>query len=105
MIALIAIDCFDCFDCFVSDSIALIGLTPPSIGRCEDNLYQAQQDIIILTPDTQGDYFERPYRAPYTYGNCPYGTVKRVKGQAANENLKGECLHLDTQYFCPIEIT
>ena len=65
-------------------------------GRCEDNLYQPQQDIIILTPDTQGDYFERPYRAPYTYGNCPYGTVKRVKGQAANENLK-----VKTKYFDP----
>ena len=58
--------------------------------------YQPQQDIIILTPDTQGDYSERPYRAPYTYGNCPYGTVKRVKGQAANENLK-----VKTKYFDP----
>ena len=65
-------------------------------GRCDDTLYEAMQDIMILTPDSAGNYFERPYRAPYTYGNCPYGTVKRVRGQAANEDLK-----VKTKYFDP----
>ena len=65
-------------------------------GRCSDELYEPMQDIMILTPDTKGNYLERPYRAPYTYGNCPYGTVKRVRGQAANEDLK-----VKTKYFDP----
>jgi hypothetical protein len=65
-------------------------------GKCDDTLYQGQQDILILTPDTKGEYNRELYRAPYTYGNCPFGTVKRVKGQASSEDLR-----VRTKFFDP----
>jgi Ca2+-binding EF-hand superfamily protein len=65
-------------------------------GRCDDHLYQAKQDIFIRTPDTLGEYSDEMYRAPYTYGNCPFGTVKRVLGQATNAELQ-----VETKFFDP----